>query len=177
MARTTTSFLVLGLISRGHRTGYEMKTVIERGARFFWTASYGQLYPELKRLEADGLITGSPDPDSGRGRTLYALTAAGEEALDAWLHDNGDLQFELRAEGLLKLFLARDAGRDAQLAVVAGFRAQAAERHAVIAALTPPRELGRHIQAYGTALYEATVAWCDDLEAAIRRGDLEDDVS
>ena len=98
-----TARVILGLVRLGARTGYDIKQTIEGSTRFFWNASYGQIYPELRRLEAAGLVESEPDPGSGRKRTLYNLTAAGEEALHAWLTGPGDL-FDMRDEALLKLF-------------------------------------------------------------------------
>jgi DNA-binding PadR family transcriptional regulator len=98
-----TARVILGLIRLGARTGYDIKQTIEVSTRFFWNASYGQIYPELRRLEQLGLVESEPDLGSGRKRTLYKLTPAGEEALHAWLTGPGDL-FDMRDEALLKLF-------------------------------------------------------------------------
>lgn len=112
---TATGRVILGMLRLGHRTGYEIKSVVDVSTRHFWAASYGQIYPELKRLEADGLIVGEEEPAGGRARTAYTLTPAGEAALTAWLTSADDLTFELRDEGLLKYFFA-DALEPAQVA-------------------------------------------------------------
>jgi DNA-binding PadR family transcriptional regulator len=91
------------MLRLGVRTGYDIKQTIEYTTRFFWNASYGQIYPELQRLERAGLVESEPDPASGRKRTLYKLTPAGERALQDWLTGPGDL-FDMRDEALLKLF-------------------------------------------------------------------------
>jgi len=88
----------------GSRTGYDIKQKIEISTGFFWGASYGQIYPELKRLERDGLVAAEADPRGGVKRTAYRLTGAGERALHEWLADPGAQLFELRDEALLKLF-------------------------------------------------------------------------
>src|SRR5207247_6193606 len=77
--------VVLGLLSLAPRSGYDIKTVVDRSTRFFWAASYGQIYPELRRLEEEGLIEGEDAPNGGRGRRVFKLTGAGHEALGAWL--------------------------------------------------------------------------------------------
>jgi PadR family transcriptional regulator, regulatory protein AphA len=110
MELSPTGRVILGMIRLGKRTGYEIKQLVDVSARFFWSASYGQIYPELKRLEQAGLISGEPDPSGGRARTVYSLTPAGERALDDWLGGDDELVWELRDEGLLKLFFS--AGRD-----------------------------------------------------------------
>jgi hypothetical protein len=38
----------------------------------------------------------------------------------------------------------------------------------------PPREIGRRIQDYGERLLRLTLDWCDELQAAIERGDLDE---
>src|SRR6185503_7490036 len=45
-----TARVILGLLAWGPRTGYEIKQVTDQSTRFFWGASYGQIYPELRRL-------------------------------------------------------------------------------------------------------------------------------
>ncbi|HST26429.1 MAG TPA: PadR family transcriptional regulator [Gaiellaceae bacterium] len=98
-----TARVILGLVRLGARTGYDIKQTIEVSTRFFWNASYGQIYPELRRLEQSGLVESERDPGSGRGRTLYRLTPAGEQTLHEWLTGPSDL-FDMRDEALLKLF-------------------------------------------------------------------------
>ena len=98
-----TARVILGMLRLGATTGYEIKSKVELSTRFFWGASFGQIYPELKRLEAAGLVV-SEQPTGGRRRREYRLTPAGERALHEWLADPGSDDFELRDETLLKLF-------------------------------------------------------------------------
>ena len=72
----------------------------------FWAASYGQIYPELKRLEDQGLVRGRQEPTGERARTVYDLTAAGQAALEEWLASDAELIDESRDEGMLKLFFS-----------------------------------------------------------------------
>src|SRR4051794_28603292 len=97
--------VILGLLSLAPRSGYEIKAAVDRSTRFFWAASYGQLYPELRRLEQEGLVTGEDAPSGARTRRIYHVTDAGREALDAWLHGL-HTTVELRDESLLRLFFA-----------------------------------------------------------------------
>jgi len=99
-----TARVILGLLRFRPKTGYDIKNVIELSTRFFWGASYGQIYPELKRLERAGLVASEASPRGARKRTEYRLTPKGEEALDAWLTDRERWIFEYRDEWLLRLF-------------------------------------------------------------------------
>jgi DNA-binding PadR family transcriptional regulator len=103
--RNAVTPVVLGLLSLAPRTGYDIKQVVDRSTRHFWAASYGQIYPELRRLEAAGLIRGEDAPTGGRRRRLYHLTEAGRKALAAWLTGR-ETTIELRDESLLRLFFA-----------------------------------------------------------------------
>src|SRR3989440_3413347 len=103
---TPTGRVILGMIAFGRRTGYDIKTFVDRTTRYFWAASYGQIYPELKRLEDQGLVRGRPEPTGGRARTVYELTSAGEAALRDWLASDEEPLYELRDEGMLKLFFS-----------------------------------------------------------------------
>src|SRR5438132_7270660 len=98
---TPTGRVILGMIAFGKQTGYDVKQLVDKSTRHFWAASYGQIYPELRRLEEQGLIRGQSEPTGGRARTVYMLTPAGEAALTRWLAAEDDVPFEVRAEGML----------------------------------------------------------------------------
>src|SRR5213592_3677521 len=106
MNQTAVTPVLLGMLSLGPRSGYDIKAIVDRSTRFFWTASYGQIYPELKRLEQEGLIRGEDASTNGRARRAYDLTRKGERALDDWLRSDRPLLLETRDEGLLKLFFS-----------------------------------------------------------------------
>src|SRR5918995_250606 len=99
---SATAYVILGFVRNEPRSGYEIKALVDNSTRFFWAASYGQIYPELKRLSEVGLIVGSDTPTGGRKRTVYEITADGEEELRSWLRQRPET-FEMRDEGLLKL--------------------------------------------------------------------------
>ncbi len=87
------------------RSGYEIKQLVDTSARFFWAASYGQIYPELKKLEKAGLVTGADSSQGARQRTTFKLTAEGRRAAREWIEEPPEV-LEMRDEGLLKLFFA-----------------------------------------------------------------------
>jgi PadR family transcriptional regulator, regulatory protein AphA len=105
MELSPTAYVILGMVSRTPRSGYEIKALVDNSTRFFWAASYGQIYPELKRLSEAGLVEGSDAPRGERKRTVYAITRAGRAELKDWLRLPPETS-EMREEGLLKLFFA-----------------------------------------------------------------------
>lgn len=105
MELSPTAYVILGMISREPRSGYEIKALVDDTTRFFWAASYGQIYPELKKLSEVGLVEGVDAPRGERKRTVYAITLAGTTALKDWLRRPPET-VEMREEGLLKLFFS-----------------------------------------------------------------------
>ena len=110
-----TARVILGMLKLGLRTGYDIKKAIDISTRFFWGASYGQIYPELKRLAEAGLVRARAQPRGKVKRTEYTLTKAGERALQEWLTDNDSI-YELRDEGLLRLFFGDLVSKEEVLA-------------------------------------------------------------
>ena len=162
------SYMVMAMIRDGYDTGYRIKQFIERAASFFWSVSYGQIYPELRRLEAAGMLRGRDVTENGRRRREYSLTAAGKQELGRWLTDPAEPSMWLRNEGLLRLMLVDwDADPELIRKNLGDLRRMSAERLEAIRDLVPPRERGRRIQELGVRLLEETVRWCDETEAGL----------
>jgi DNA-binding PadR family transcriptional regulator len=169
------------MLRLGSRTGYEIKQKIEISTRFFWGASYGQIYPELKRLAAAGLVEAESDPRGGLKRTAYRLTPAGEQVLHGWLTDQGHQLFEMRDEALLKIFFGDLLSTEEMLANVRARREwceRTLELFQQIDDLTVtgwgPRESPTEALHYGLELIEWMRGWYarkeDELTARARPG-------
>lgn len=110
MKNNRTEFVILGLLSiTPSGSGYELHKAIEENFGSFWGESYGQIYPALKRLAAEGLIVPSSSAsETKKRRQAYSLTDAGRASLREWLA----LPFQNdppRNEFLLKLFFGGEA--------------------------------------------------------------------
>jgi PadR family transcriptional regulator AphA len=117
MELSATGKVILGMLAARPRSGYEIKQLVDTSARFFWAASYGQIYPELKKLEREGLVTGADSSTGARQRTTFKLTPAGRRAAREWIGQPPEV-LETRDEGLLKLFFSGsiDGRRAAEIA-------------------------------------------------------------
>jgi PadR family transcriptional regulator AphA len=163
-----TARVILALLKLSPLSGYDIKRTTDVSTRYFWRASYGQINPELRRLEQSGLVTARDEPRGRRRRKVYELTSKGERALSDWLHGETDL-FEFRDEGLLRLFFGDLVATEELVGLVRRRRewyersrdefrdiaAQFADR------IEPP---SGEVLRYGIDLMEWNVAWWGDLE-------------
>jgi PadR family transcriptional regulator AphA len=164
-----TARVILGLLTFEPRTGYDIKQVTDRSTRFFWGASYGQIYPELRRLEAAGLVDSREEPRGRVPRRVYRLTEDGRRAFESWLSEPGD-QYEVRDEGLLKLFFG-EAMPEAQLGELVQRRREwyqgAAALFRQIGEEIGPfeeKDPSGHVLRYGIELMEWNADWWKRLE-------------
>lgn len=78
-------YAILGYLSSGPGSGYDLVQQLDGGLGWFWAASHSQIYPELRRLEAAGLIDGTATTVGERlEKRVYSLTDAGADELRTW---------------------------------------------------------------------------------------------
>lgn len=93
---------VLGLLARRPSTGYELTRTFDRSLRTSWHASHSQIYPELAKLEAAGLV--EVVGHGARRSKTYGITPAGRAELRRWLVEATPDRSQ-RNESGLRLFL------------------------------------------------------------------------
>ena len=101
-------FAILGLLSLEPQSGYDLRKAARETIGHFWSESYGQIYPALRALEAEGLVRPHvrprAKPQEGRSdRQVWEITEQGHEALERWMVV-GPRARPPRHELLLKLF-------------------------------------------------------------------------
>ncbi|MBI2677199.1 MAG: PadR family transcriptional regulator [Candidatus Koribacter versatilis] len=121
--RSTTDYAVLGMLTLRPMSGYDIRATIAESVAYFWTESYGQIYPTLKRLTKERLVTRRSERSGGRERHIYAITAEGREALAEWIVRPAQPR-PPRNELLFKLFFARHVPPAEAAAQVERFRAE-----------------------------------------------------
>ncbi|GGO71912.1 PadR family transcriptional regulator [Nonomuraea cavernae] len=76
---------VLAALLDGEYSGYQLTKIFDIGVSNFWYAAPQQLYAELTKLEADGLVTGREVVQRGRpNKRVYTVTEAGLGELAAF---------------------------------------------------------------------------------------------
>jgi len=169
VAGVATPQVLLGLLSRGPRHGYELKR--EHDQRFGQARPlpYGQVYATLGRLLRDGLVEESgPQPGAGPDRRVYALTAAGRTALDTWLAGVEEPGPYVASPLLERVVVALLSGASAAGYLAAQRRAHQERRRALILVTTAPGASLSDVLAAEHALLQldADLRW---VETAARR--------
>lgn len=83
LRRGTLAVAVLGAL-RSERYGYTLQAAL---AEFGITIDQGTLYPLLRRLDSQGLLTSQWRTDGGRRKRFYKLSADGETVLELLVAD------------------------------------------------------------------------------------------
>jgi DNA-binding PadR family transcriptional regulator len=92
---------LLDLLAGEPMSGYDLARFFEASMGNVWPAQHSQIYPELGKLVAEGLI--SQTGEGARGRKVYETTPAGIDELRRWLRDSQP-DYSFRNEALLRVF-------------------------------------------------------------------------
>lgn len=169
MERTSTANALLGMLTLGPMSGYDLKQRIQFSIGNFWNESFGQIYPTLKRLEEEGSVRSAEEGKAGR--LVYTITDHGRERLKVWLQVP-PRQRTPRNELLLKLFFGQGAAIETMRAHVLETRARYAVDLERYEKTTRPaiheRQRGMpglpfYLSAVSYGIHQArmVIAWCD----------------
>jgi DNA-binding PadR family transcriptional regulator len=146
-------------------SGYDIKQLIDKSARFFFAASYGQIYPELKKLAKAGLVTGVDDATGDRPRTAWSITKDGRDVLREWLLED-ETRCEMRDQGLLRVFFADSLSPSERIEKLRQLKAQRVADLAEIEAIEIGPEadglvMPELVLDYGIGMHSYVIDWCD----------------
>lgn len=79
-------FALLAILRVGPLSGYDLAKQFSQSVGHVWYAPDSQIYPELRKMEADGLVAAKEQTRGERGtRRLYHVTDGGHDAFFAWM--------------------------------------------------------------------------------------------
>lgn len=96
---------LLALLERAPMYGYQLRREFETSTGSTWPLNIGQVYTTLARLERDGLVEPSGEPDA-EGKHIYRLTDAGHAELTGWFATPVSANDRPRDELAIKVALA-----------------------------------------------------------------------
>ena len=159
-------YFILGLLTQQPMSGYDIKRFLKGLSWLIGSPSGGSLYPVLRALRQEDLVTVEVVPNVDRPpRKIYSVTEAGHQTLQAWIEQPPAANTPLRAF-VMRLLLA-DSHSPARLSAhLRQRREQVATHHARLVEgletpgtrLNPGQQLARD---YGLALATAELAWLD----------------
>jgi DNA-binding PadR family transcriptional regulator len=159
-------------------TGYALRQAIAGSVGHFWQESYGQLYPALRRLAAEGLVDAKATKGGpGRAGAVYHVTPRGRAVLAAWLTLPPVLE-PSRNEVLLKVFFAGAVPPDVTArnlaGVAAALRAERQQLEAIAARMDEARRLHpdapywRLTLDFGLEYMRMALEWLESAGATLR---------
>lgn len=170
---------LLGLLTAyGSASGYDLTKGFERSVAHVWQAGHSQIYPELAKMTADGLVT--VEAEGARGRKIYSITPEGRAELRAWLigHDpTGPTRSEVALQAFLLPLLEPREALDVLERLKSHMEHKLAELEALRAskqaASTPERTSGVRFGDLaldlGLRQVRTSLQWADDAIAQIGR--------
>lgn len=179
---STLGCAVLGLLADRPRTGYELAQAMKAPIGYMWTARHSQIYPELARLESQGLVDATViDGPGPRDTKRYTVTEEGLRTLKAWtdspLTEVARSEFMLRVRCLWLLsperarqfILTQRKALEQRLETYAYEEAAFALEGDAVDDPTSPSFAEYATLRYGIMRIRDTIAWCDWLLGRLER--------
>jgi DNA-binding PadR family transcriptional regulator len=172
---------ILGLLTIESMSGYDLGQSVRASVGHIWSESYGQIYPNLKKLAAAGLVSSKTEKQKGKpDRRIYSITQKGREQLVEWLGTPPQPEIP-RNEMLLKLFF----GAQVPASVLIGYiERMVLEHRALLERFTrieheeiaaykdrPEAPFWRMSARYGQLEMEAHLRWAEETLTALRQID------
>lgn len=168
--------VILGLLSHEDLTGYDIKKRMDGAISFFWNGSFGNIYPALKDMESQKLITKENVTVGGREKITYHITSDGTRKLCQWLKEDQAIN-ELRYETLLKLFFGGAEDKKVSVHNIEVFEEQVRKDLEMLKGYARSLEQllddEDHLYFYLTATfgiesYEAYLKWCSKAKKMLK---------
>ncbi len=159
--------MVLGFLMRGSMTGYELKKRFSLSFSFFSALSYGSIYPALKKLEQEGLITLKIEiQDGSPNRKVYTITDSGREFFLENLRTPFTLERQ-KSAFLARLFFFAHLTREERLTTASRYLESIKEMQETLGALEP--EIRDRADEFQYLSYTFGIRFFDDLARNVER--------
>ena len=112
---------ILGLLHYRDMHGYKIKSQIEHYIGHMWSINYGQIYPNLKSMLGEDLISMQEVNQAGeRGpsRKLYSITEKGKQEFAQWIITSPEKGMVLRDPFLTKFVFFQFGDKNRALEII-----------------------------------------------------------
>jgi PadR family transcriptional regulator, regulatory protein AphA len=112
-------YAILGLLHYGDMHGYRIKELLERDFGHMWTVNFGQIYPALRDMQEDSLVTmARVEQENAPDRKLYSITEKGRAEFKDWLEEDPERNMTIRDPFLLRFTFFGFSDADRTLEVI-----------------------------------------------------------
>jgi PadR family transcriptional regulator AphA len=172
---TTTEVAVLGLLSKGAKSGYDLKKAVDSSVGYFWGPAKSQIYAVLPRLVESRLASVKKVAQSTRpDKNVYRLTRAGRAALKAWIEETPTPPDPDRNPLLLKVFFGDLASPEVLAEHIRGRRREAEHLRKTLEEIEVTADRGDLHAAltrrWGLEYAEAVIRWARHAERELAEG-------
>jgi DNA-binding PadR family transcriptional regulator len=98
-----TRYALLGMLLEQPRSGYEIKSMMERSTAYFWRESDSTIYPMLKLLAQEGKVQSEVVYIGKKKKEIFSITKKGKSEFKDWIKSPTCMETQ-RNEFMLKLF-------------------------------------------------------------------------
>lgn len=164
---------VLGLLANGPASGYDLMKAFELSLSNVWSATQSQLYGELGKMDAAGLVVVASE--GPRGRKEYAITEEGRAELRHWLLEV-EPTWVRRSDMLLRVFFLNQVSPEEGEGYLTAQQQHAQEQHETLLDLekripwddTPLSVYGRIAMMWGIRLSQTQAEWAEWAKEQLR---------
>jgi len=130
-----TQTIILGFLMKRSMTGYELKKAISLSFSFFSGISYGSIYPALKKLESQDMISMRLEVQKhGPNRKVYTILEGGRRAFHASLREPLILD-RFKSAFLARLFFFSHLSPKERIEMASGFQRAILEKRNALTAI------------------------------------------
>ncbi|NOU96413.1 PadR family transcriptional regulator [Paenibacillus sp. LMG 31456] len=108
--------VILGMLMERSLSGYEIKQLFEELFSYFYSSSYGTIYPMLHRMEKEELLTKENVLQDGKpNKNVYTITENGRKQFSSYLESPLEAD-SLKSDFLMRLYFGKFVGYDKVIA-------------------------------------------------------------
>ena len=122
-------YAILGLLNRRPMTGYDIGKEFNYEIAEFWYAKHSQIYPELKKLLDEGLVTFDIEISGDiLEKKQYTITEKGKEELIKWLHKDELMEKTAKDVFRLRMYFSNNLDLESRIKLLESQKMQHTRR-------------------------------------------------
>jgi DNA-binding PadR family transcriptional regulator len=167
-------YIILGFLKDCEMSGYQLKHKMAKSTSNFFDASFGSIYPALKKMEARGSIAGRDVVEGGKLKKIYSITENGKTEFMDWLEKPIEIT-KNRPDPLVKLFFFGFLSREKAIQNIRQFVSDTEKILSGLVQYEPEVKKMADIYQYSTIVfgigyYSFLIRFCNDLINKIEGG-------